>query len=274
MYLKVLFCYLNAIFLMLTIHTVTSQELEYKKTGQGTPLVLLHGFPSDSSVWDTISASLSTHHTLIMPDLPACTSINQMAEAVKCILDEEQLQQVVIAGHSMGGYVALAIAHLFPDRVKGLSLMHSTPLADDEPKQLMRKKAIEIIRNGGKKAFLKQMILGLFADDFKLAMPDRVELQINLALTFREDSLINFYTAMMERQDRTDVLSASTFPVQWIVGAEDTVIPLQKVLPFCHRSDINFISFYPHIAHMAMYEAPEQLKNDLHTFTDYCYRNT
>ncbi len=261
------------------VNTSFSPSVHYQKAGNGQVLVLLHGFPESSWLWQGIKDALAASYTLIMPDFPGSgktslngtVSINDMAELVKAILDAEGITKAVVAGHSMGGYVALAFAHLYPEVVSGLSLIHSTPSADDADKLEMRKKAIDIINKGGKSAFIRQMVSGLFADGFKSNNAEVVESQIANALEVGEDGLVNYYKAMMQRADRTDVLDKAAFPVQWITGGLDNVIPFKKVLPYTHTAAINFVSFYPDCAHMGMYEAKENLIKDLLQFCRYCY---
>ncbi len=270
------------------VTTPFSQALYYEKKGSGPALVLLHGFPENGSLWDGQAEALAARFTLIIPDLPGsgrsplpvglvpgevtgCVSLSQMAEAIKAILDAEGINRAVIAGHSMGGYVALAFAKLYPTAVAGLSLVHSTPLADDDVKKQMRQKAIELIRNGGKAPFLRQMVAGLFSDSFKQTANETVEAQIAKALVMSDDGLVNFYLAMKGREERVDVLAAATFPVQWIMGEDDTVVPYKKNIPYSYRAAVNFVIFYKQCAHMAMYEAPERLAGDILDFTGYCY---
>ena len=152
----------------------------------------------------------------------------------------------------MGGYVALAFADQFPEHVAGLSLVHSTPAADDDEKKVNRTKAIEIVNRGGRDTFLKQMIPNLFAEDFKREAPLMVKEQLDNALNMPAESITNFYTAMMQRPERIDVLHEPPFAVQWIIGTDDTLIPWGKVVQFLYRADINFISVYEGCGHMAM----------------------
>ena len=124
------------------ISTPISSRLFYRKMGTGPAVVLLHGFPESGSLWQNIWDGLASSYTVIIPDLPGSgnsvleknTSLVEMAEGVKAILDKEGISRVVFAGHSMGGYVAFAFAGLYPEMIAGLSLVHSTPVADDEEK--------------------------------------------------------------------------------------------------------------------------------------------
>jgi pimeloyl-ACP methyl ester carboxylesterase len=252
--------------------------LFYRKTGKGPVLVLLHGFPESGTMWDNIVGELSSHFTLIIPDLPGSgnskldhkASIDQMAVSVKTILDKEGIDKSAIAGHSMGGYVALAFADLYPDQTSGLSLVHSIQLADDEEKKKVRIKSIELIQKGAKRSFISQMVPNLFSDTFKRSDPKTVEEQVEQAMKMEGNSMINFYYAMMNRSDRTYVLDNAIFPIQWIAGINDNLISYKKILEQCHRSGINFVSFYNNCGHMSMFEAPGLLSKDLLEFVSYC----
>jgi pimeloyl-ACP methyl ester carboxylesterase len=250
--------------------------------GVGPAIVLLHGFPESGTLWQNIWHELCASFTLIIPDFPGSgnsvldeeTSIADMATCVKNILDAEQIDKAVIAGHSMGGYVAFAFAGLYPDKLAGLSLVHSTAVADDDEKKNTRRKAIELIRKGAKEAFITQMVPNLFSYDFKQSNSLAVKQQVDEALKMNDASLINFYEAMIGRTDHTFVLEKAGYPVQWIIGMDDNVIYYKKILEQCNKSNINFVSFYRNCGHMSMIETPQKLANDLKEFAVYCYNPT
>ena len=256
-----------------------SSKIHYRVMGSGPALLLLHGFPESGTLWRGIWDKLATSYTLVIPDLPGSgktlldqgTSISQMAEGIKVLLDAEGIDKAVIAGHSMGGYVALSLAHLYPEKIAGLSLVHSSPLADDEEKKINRQKVIEVVSKGAREAFLRQMVPGLFSEDFKRREPALVEEQVNNALEMNTESIVNFYTAMLNREDRRDVLDTASFPVQWILGEEDTIVPLEKILPLCNRAQVNSVSIYGQCSHMSMVETPAALARDILTFAKLCY---
>lgn len=263
------------------LHTEKFPVLSYRKTGEGPAVVLLHGFPEDGSLWERIWGSLSLHFTVLIPDLPCAgestysgtsLTIPDMAESVKLIMDAEDIDRAVLAGHSMGGYTAFNFADMYPERLAGLSAVHSFALADDEAKKDTRRKAIELMKKpGGREAFVKQMIPGLFAKSFKQQHPDMVEQQISRAMKMKTESLIAFYNAMIMREDKTSILEEASYPVQWIVGKEDTVATEDKVLKQAILASTNFVSVYTDCAHMSMIEKPEQLIDDLIRFSKYCF---
>ncbi len=260
------------------IKTSVSSVVHYVKTGTGPVLVLLHGFPESGNLWRTVRARLAAHFTLIIPDLPGSggstleqdTGIYDMADCVAEILDHEKIDRAVIAGHSMGGYVGFAFARRYPHKTLGLSLVHSTPAPDDEEKKKIRLKAIGIIQNGGKTAFIRQMVANFFSASYKQAHPDIVEEQVAGGVATPDESLINYYYAMINREDQRMWLENTSIPIQWVIGMEDNVIYYKNILANCTKSGINFVTFYHNCGHMAMFEATDSLINDLTSFVYHC----
>ena len=251
----------------------------YRKMGAGPAVILIHGFPECSTLWRNIWDDLAKKYTLIIPDLPGTggtpltgsITIPEMAEGIKLIMDKEGIDRAIIAGHSMGGYISFAFADLFPGRVAGLVLVHSTPAADDAEKKNLRLRSIELVKNGGKDVFLENMVPNLFSPAFKQSHPAIVKDLIDEALKMNTESIVNFYTAMMEREDTSAVLRSADFPVQWVIGLDDNLLPYKKILAFCHTSPVNFVTFYRNCGHMSMLEVPDQLAADMDSFINYTY---
>lgn len=256
-------------------------QLSFRKKGSGPVLLLLHGFPEDGRLWDEVAPQLQENFTVIVPDLPgsggsalpdSTLTVEKMAEAILAILKHEGISQAVIAGHSMGGYAALAFADRYPEMLKGLSLVHSTGTADTEEKKEQRRKSAALIRKeGGKEAFVKQMVPGLFASLFQQRYPAAVGKQIDRANEQNAESLASFQEAMALRPDRTHVIKESKVPVGWMLGKDDTTIPLEKVIGQVSQSETSFLHIYTDCGHMAMLEAPQKLSKDLLNFAAYCY---
>ena len=130
-------------------------------------MVLLHGFLFSSGIWHDLAASLARSYRVICIDLPGhgesgcfgyVHSMELMAQAVKAVLDQLRLKRYVMAGHSMGGYVALAFAELYPDNLRGLALFHCTAYPDTAEKRHERERAANLIAgNRRTKATMLQM---------------------------------------------------------------------------------------------------------------------
>jgi pimeloyl-ACP methyl ester carboxylesterase len=262
-----------------TITTKHFPSVAYRQYGQGPALMLLHGFPASGSVWDKMCFGLAQHLTVLIPDIPGSGSskldgeavtMEQLASIVPAILDDARIAQCVLVGHSMGGYVGLAAAESFPDRLCGLFLAHSTALADDEAKKEKRAKSIVLIRKGGREEFIRGMVPALFSESFRKDHPDEIDRMKEEGLKLPAESMIAFYGAMMTRPDRTHVLQSVPFPVGWALGREDTTIPWQSCLQQSTLARVNFIELYERCGHMGMLEQPDMLSRQMIRFTEYC----
>ena len=150
------------------------RRLHYKIEGSGTPVVLIHGFAEDHSIWRYQIEALSKKHQIITPDIPGSgkseamedeeINIEDFAEAIDKVIEAEKIDQFILMGHSMGGYISLAYLEMFPEKIKALGLIHSTSFADSETKKQNRKKSIEFIKNNGSEPFLKTIIPDLYFD--------------------------------------------------------------------------------------------------------------
>ena len=166
----------------------------------------------------------------------------------------------------MGGYISLAFAKKYPEYLDALGLVHSTAYADSEEKKEVRKKGIEFIKQHGAFKFLKTTIPNLYSSHFKETQPGFVEKQIDRLNDFTAPALIAYYTAMMERPDRIEVLKTATTPVLFIIGEYDYAIPLEESLRQCHLPEISYIHFLKKSGHMGMLEEPEKVNRILDDF--------
>ena len=265
-------------------HTITTKPfpgLTYSVQGQGTAIMLLHGFPSSGSLWDKIVPGLAQSHTVIVPDIPGTgdspldgeeVSLEELAAIVPAILNDAGFDRCTLAGHSMGGYISLAVAELYPEKLNGVSLVHSTAVADDEAKKDKRRKSVALIRKGGKPEFIRGMIPALFSEAFKKANPEALRERIAEGQKLPDASIIAFYNAMIARPDRMNILQNATFPFQWILGKEDGLIMWQSCLQQSSVPDVSFVVLYGDCGHMSMIEQPEKLQNALLKFAAYCVK--
>ena len=157
--------------------TYKGENISYGISGKDSAVVLLHGFGEDSDVWHYQVDFLKDHFRIIVPDIPGSgasplneqlTTIEDYSEAIKAILDNENITQAVLIGHSMGGYIALALAQKYPHLLKAFGLFHSTAFPDSEEKKQARLKSIEFIKLNGAYSFIKTSTPGLFSEEFKI----------------------------------------------------------------------------------------------------------
>jgi pimeloyl-ACP methyl ester carboxylesterase len=240
-----------------------NNRLCYYTAGQGTALVLIHGFGEDSSIWENLVAPLAENYRLIIPDIPGSglsapledsPSIEDFAEAVKAILQKEDIITCTMLGHSMGGYIALAFAEKYPAFLNGLGLIHSTAFADSDEKKLARAKSIDFIRANGAYSFLKTSIPGLFSSAFASSHPSVIAALAKKAAGFSAATIIDYYKAMINRPDRSAVLASLEKPVLFTAGIYDNAIPFGQSLRQFHLPVQGHIHILRHSAHMGMLE--------------------
>lgn len=252
----------------------------YRVIGDGTPVVLLHGFAEDSTIWNEQIAFLESSCKLVVPDLPGSgksglleienPSIEDYASCVNALFTTEGINKAIVLGHSMGGYVTLALAEMFPDSVAAFGFVHSTAFADSEEKKNTRRKAIAFIEEHGVYPFLKNSTPNLFADAFKAAHPERIAGLIEDGRNFSKEALIQYYRAMINRPDRTGVLKNSDVPVLFVIGSEDTAAPLDDLLQQVHLPSVSYVNIIKGVGHMSMWENPEELNSFLLKFIAEC----
>lgn len=249
-------------------------EIKYIKKGSGSPVMLIHGFGEDSRIWENQVPVLSENHLLIIPDIPGSGnspmmvngSIENYARTLKELCDKEQISELVLIGHSMGGYISLAFADLFPEIIKAFCLFHSSAYADDEEKIATRRKGMEFIRKNGSAKFLEQATPNLFSEATRKKKPGLVRETIDRYANFSEESLVQYYEAMIERPDRTHVLKTFNKPVLIIAGKYDTAVPLEKCLEQAHLGSFSYIHICNNSGHMGMLEEPRDCNDALSKF--------
>jgi pimeloyl-ACP methyl ester carboxylesterase len=240
---------------------VNGIQLAYARRGDGPPLVLLHGFPLDHHLWDEVVPLLDDTFDVIVPDLrgfgestisDSQFSMDDYASDIAGLLDQLEIQKAAIVGHSMGGYVALAFARLYRDRVSGLGLVSSQVLADaPEWKEGRYKSAADVSANGV--GSVVEAMTPKFTADEKLQSYARASMERQQPAAY-----IGALKAMAERPDSTSLLSSFRVPVVVIHGDADSLIPLDRArevkaaLPQAHLVEI------PGAGHMPMMEAKEK----------------
>lgn len=251
----------------------------YRVTGEGKLVVLLHGFGEDSSIWDDIAVALTGNYRLLIPDLPgtgasaaiagANIGLETYAEIIKQILTTENCTQCTMIGHSMGGYITLAFAEKYPEMLHAIGLFHSSAYADDETKIETRKKAIAFIKDNGVNAFLKTSTAGLFKDAEK--SKTEIEQLIEKGNAFTPDTLIQYYEAMIQRPDRTEILKTFSGPVMFMLGSHDKAVPFEQGLEQSHLPALSHVFILRESGHMGMIEEAEKSLLNLEHFLDAIY---
>ena len=252
-----------------------NKNIQYKVYGEGKPVILLHGFGEDSTVWKAQINYLKNHFKLIVPDIPgsgqsefiADANIETYAEVIKAIAETETTgSPVILVGHSMGGYISLSFAEKYPQYLKAFGLFHSSAFADNDEKKEARKKAIEFIKNNDAYTFLKTSTPNLFTQEYKVEHADKVEALIEAGNNFTNEALIQYYEAMIARPDRTEILKTFVKPVLFIIGEHDQAIPFDSSMKQCHLPSESHVHILRNSAHMGMWEEEKKANNILLSF--------
>lgn len=247
------------------LHSGRFRSGSYACPGSGTTLVLVHGFPTDARIWEPLVPMLGGQFRLLLPDLPGSAgsplkqglSIEDMAEHLKDLLDQQEVERCVLVGHSMGGYAALAFAERYRDRLLGLGLFHSSAFADSEAKKEERLKSIGLMERYGSRAFLRQMIPNLFSARYRKEHPEVLQRIVQRYQDVPLASLVAYYRAMMQRPDRCSVLASLRVPVLFTAGGQDKAAPLPDLLQQIPLPAISDFRLWPEVGHMGMWEAPQ-----------------
>lgn len=210
-------------------------EIHYTITGKGKAVVFLHGFLENSTMWDYFANYLSNSNTVICPDLPGfgksdCISDNHsmelIADVVAAILDKENIEKAIIAGHSMGGYASLAIAENYPQLLDGLIMFHSHANDDSAVVKKNRDRTVEIVKkNHGD--YISAFIPALFTDENRIKFKDEISMIVRDSLNTKNEGIIAAQAGMRDRPNRCHVLADIKVPVLFIVGKHDSRIPLE-----------------------------------------------
>jgi pimeloyl-ACP methyl ester carboxylesterase len=241
---------------------INDHPVYYDVIGKGNPVMLVHGFGEDSTIWENQVEVLKNNWQLIIPDLPGSgrsaltedVSMEGMADILKRILDELQVSACIMIGHSMGGYITLAFADKYPGMLKAFGLFHSTAYADNEEKIAARRRGIAFIEENGAAKFMEQSTLNLFSKETKEKRPDYVQEIVARYTNFLPQSLVSYYEAMIQRPNRTNVLQTFKMPVLFILGMYDSAIPVEHGLEQCHMPGLSYIHILRHSGHLGMLE--------------------
>ena len=248
--------------------------INYTTTGSGYTVVLLHGFLENLTMWDEFKKDLSTNNNVVAIDLPGFGqsgimsnnhSMSTMANAVEYVLDKENISKCVMIGHSMGGYVTLAFAELFENRLDGIILFHSQAAADDEEAKINRNRTITIVENNHAK-FISGFIPSLFTEDNAIKFSSEIDQLIKSSLLTKNEGIIAALAGMRDRKDYRELLTELTIPVLFIAGKKDTRIPLEKIIQQISLPKISEALLLEDVGHMGFIEDKDHTYKSIESF--------
>ncbi|GEN76819.1 alpha/beta fold hydrolase [Chryseobacterium hagamense] len=207
--------------------------LNFEKKGNGKEtLVLLHGFMENLSIWNDMEPHLSEDFSLVKIDLPGhgqseiiaeVQTMELMAEEVKKVLDDQNLNKVHLLGHSMGGYVSLAFAEKYPDSLKSLTLFFSTYFPDDAEKKEQRIKSYRIIKDAFAH-YARAGVPNLFNPNEKDILEGKTETALETALSTNNLGALASAKGMVERTDKRHILENLDAKILILAGKHDNAV--------------------------------------------------
>ena len=247
-------------------------SISYTDQGKGTAIVLLHGFLENKKMWDAFIPEWSKKFRIITIDLlghgeTGCMgyvhSMENNADVVHEVLAKLRLRKAILVGHSMGGYVALAFAELYPDVVKGLVLLNSTSRADSEERKTNRDRAIKAVKQSFQN-FISLSISNLFSEENRERLSESIENVKQGALKTPLQGIVASLEGMKIRIDREVLLHLTPYPKLLVLGKKDPVLNFEETKEQIEDTQVQLLSFPD--GHMSHIENQKALQKELLQF--------
>jgi 3-oxoadipate enol-lactonase len=256
-------------------HDANGGRFHFIDQGKGTPVVLLHGFPLDGRMWEAqIPALTNAGYRVIAPDLrgfgqshsDAPFTLESLADDVHALLAGIGALPMVLAGLSMGGYVALAYAKKYPTDLRGLVLLDTKAEADTPEGKEGRGRMIDLVRKDGAKAVADQMMPKMLAKDTVENRPETVQTLRRMMEACPPKTIEHALAAMRDRPDRSAELASIDVPAFVIVGNDDAITPRAVAEAMTKRIPRAGLVIVGGAGHMSPLEQPEPVNREIKAF--------
>lgn len=253
--------------------------IAYESTGHGTPLVLVHGFPLDREMWVPQLEGLSAAAHVIAPDLPGfgksipglMSTIDAAATTIAEFLTAVGItEKVVLGGLSMGGYIAMAFARQFPDRLRGLILADTKAEPDDDAAKAGRAKTMALAEEKGAAAVIEGMlpkVLGAATHEVRPAIVEEVR---RIGSRQQPGSIRAALAALRDRPDARPGLTAIAVPTLVIVGDQDAITPPANAETIASAIQGAKLAVIPAAGHLSNLESPAAFNDAVKLFLPSC----
>ena len=242
-------------------------------------IVLLHGFMQNMDVWAPYVLSYMSRMRVVTVDLPghgltanfgSVHSMELMADVVKAVLDRTGVEQCVVAGHSMGGFAALAFAERYPHMTRGLVLVNSHAMSDT-PDILARREAVCVEAAERRQSYILNYVPTLFDDKRRVVLEREIKELNDMCLDTQAEAIAAAQRGMAQRPSRVGLLQQIDVPVCFVLGKNDLRLPIelglaQTLLP--RRSECMILG---DVGHMAFIEAMGYVRPRLLAFAEACW---
>ena len=254
---------------------INGTNLAYTGTGVGRPIVLIHGYPFNRSLWTEQIPALSNSNRIIAPDLrgfgdsdasPDVSTMNSLATDVAVLMDQLEIPRATIGGLSMGGYVALAFYKQFPSRVRALVLADTRAQGDTEEAKQTRAQQAEKALSEGMAGIADAMLPKLLTPETVSKRPEVVKSVRDMMLKTKPEGAAAALRGMAERDDQTDLLPKISVPTLILVGAEDAITPVADSEEMHHAIAGSRLMVLENAGHVSNLERTEQFNHALLEF--------
>lgn len=242
--------------------------INFQVKGKGFPVVLIHGFCLNHEMWNSSVEALCHHFKVYAIDLPGFgqselnephASLENIADTVVEWFEQEHIQKAIFIGHSLGGYVSLAIAEKNPEIVHGLGLVHSTAYADSEENRINRDRTLDFIFKHGPEKWIETFVPSLFASEKQKFCQEDIERIKTIGKTTPLKTIEAYTLAMRDRKDRLEVWKSIMGECLLIGGKKDIRISptVSEELIYAREKVTGYI--LDSIGHMGMFEDRDHL---------------
>lgn len=247
---------------------VAGQTLFYVDDGAGPPLVWLHGFPLDHSMWQGAHREFRSTHRVLIPDLRGfgrsassddLITMDRLADDVVAMLDHAGVTgSVTLGGLSMGGYVAFALWRRHPDRIARLILSNTRAIADTDEIRARREKLAALVVKDGARIVAETMLPTLFGPDTNEHRPAVVDAVRNMILANPPRGIAAVSRGLAARLDSTPTLPTITVPTLVVIGNHDVISPPGEMREFAAKLPHATVVELPRAGHLAPMESPTE----------------
>lgn len=254
--------------------------LNFFEKGEGNPIILIHGFCETSEMWAFFSHTLAKDFRVFCPDLPGFgkspfnsneISLEQVAQKLITWMNQEKIQDPIVIGHSLGGYIALALLAKMGSKIKGIGLFHSNVFEDNDEKKEMRNRTISFLKKQGVIKFVTTFVPTLFPISRKFELEHQINLAVSQAKESSLNGLIAYSKAMRDRKDSQKIVQKFHGPKLFIAGVLDEVVKIKT-----SRSQQDLFTAYHELdetGHMGMIERPEETLEIVRQFCFEIFKN-
>ncbi|HEX8492952.1 MAG TPA: alpha/beta hydrolase [Pyrinomonadaceae bacterium] len=250
-------------------------EMAYDDEGSGQPVVLLHGYPFNRSMWREQVEVLSDSYRVITPDLRGLgettaagdvAAMDEMARDVAALLDELEIRRAVVGGLSMGGYVTFSFYRRFPLRVRALILADTRPQADTDEARRSRMEQAQTILRDGMEAIADSFLTKVLAPATLAEQPNTVSRVRRMITSTNPQGAAAALQGMAARSDQTDFLPGILAPTLIIVGSLDKLTPRQDAELMRREIRGSRLEVISGAAHISNIERPAEFNRSLADF--------